>query len=108
MKRLAFLLCATSLAAPAPTSAAQDRDLRISPAQVRTAPAEPRIALVIGNGRYKQSPLANPVNDARAIAKAVGRFVAYEYEETNSKGVVLRKERDELVSYRRASAPRKE
>lgn len=71
MKPLAFLLCATSLAAPAPPSAAQDRVLRISPAEVRTAPAEPRIALVIGNGRYKQSPLANPVNDARAIAKAL-------------------------------------
>jgi uncharacterized caspase-like protein len=34
-----------------------------------------RIALVIGNGAYKDSPLKNPVNDARAVAaklKALG------------------------------------
>lgn len=30
--------------------------------------AEKRVALVIGNANYEQSPLANPVNDARAIA----------------------------------------
>ncbi len=33
--------------------------------------AEQRIALVIGNSQYKDSPLPNPVNDARAIAKAL-------------------------------------
>jgi hypothetical protein len=32
------------------------------------AAAEDRIALVIGNAAYKQSPLINPVNDARAMA----------------------------------------
>jgi hypothetical protein len=45
----------------------------------------------IGTHRYWFSP-------------AVGWFVAYEYEETNWKGVVHRKDRDELVSYKRASA----
>ena len=30
-----------------------------------------RVALVIGNGQYKDSPLSNPVNDARAIAQAL-------------------------------------
>ena len=30
--------------------------------------AERRVALVIGNAAYKEAPLANPVNDARAIA----------------------------------------
>jgi uncharacterized caspase-like protein/formylglycine-generating enzyme required for sulfatase activity len=30
--------------------------------------AEKRVALVIGNAAYKSGPLANPVNDARAIA----------------------------------------
>lgn len=29
---------------------------------------EPRAALVIGNGAYRQQPLKNPVNDARAVA----------------------------------------
>ena len=30
-----------------------------------------RVALVIGNAAYKDAPLANPVNDARAIAQAL-------------------------------------
>jgi len=34
---------------------------------------ERRIALVIGNGQYKMGALRNPVNDARAIAKALGQ-----------------------------------
>jgi uncharacterized caspase-like protein len=49
---------------------AQDRQLQIAP--VKPAPAgERRIALVIGNSAYKASPLKNPVNDARAISKAL-------------------------------------
>ncbi|MGH8670620.1 MAG: caspase family protein, partial [Burkholderiales bacterium] len=35
------------------------------------APHEPRIALVIGNSAYQESPLINPVNDARAIARTL-------------------------------------
>lgn len=31
-----------------------------------------RIALVIGNSAYKASPLLNPLNDARAMARALG------------------------------------
>ena len=30
-----------------------------------------RVALVVGNGSYKDSPLANPVNDARAVQAAL-------------------------------------
>ena len=33
--------------------------------------AAKRIALVIGNGSYKDAPLKNPVNDARAMAEAL-------------------------------------
>lgn len=33
--------------------------------------SESRIALVIGNANYKDAPLANPMNDARAVAKAL-------------------------------------
>ena len=47
-------------------AAAQDRAPK--PAVVS---AEQRIALVIGNSQYKDSPLPNPVNDARAVAKAL-------------------------------------
>lgn len=32
---------------------------------------EPRIALVIGNAHYDTSPLANPINDARAMARTL-------------------------------------
>jgi len=37
-------------------------------------PGEPRIALVIGNSNYANSPLLNPVNDARAINKALAEL----------------------------------
>jgi Caspase domain len=68
--RFLVLLCA-ALALPA---AAQDRVLRMSkPAPKAVATPEQRIALVIGNGKYKEAPLLNPVNDARAVAKALGR-----------------------------------
>jgi hypothetical protein len=33
--------------------------------------ALPKVALVLGNSKYKQSPLKNPANDARAIGKAL-------------------------------------
>lgn len=35
---------------------------------------EPRDALVVGVGRYEQSPLVNPVNDAQSIAEQLRRF----------------------------------
>ncbi len=67
---IVFLL---SAAAALPV-AAQDRVLRPSkPAAQTPAIAEQRVALVIGNGQYKDAPLLNPVNDARAIAKALSR-----------------------------------
>ena len=33
--------------------------------------AENRVALVIGNNAYKDSPLTAPINDARALASAL-------------------------------------
>ena len=33
---------------------------------------EPKIALVIGNSAYREAPLRNPVNDARAMAQTLG------------------------------------
>src|ERR1044071_9648185 len=38
----------------------------------KPAASERRVALVIGNGDYKDSPLRNPVNDARDMAHALG------------------------------------
>ena len=43
------------------------RGMRVQP----SAPTERRIALVIGNSTYKDSPLQNPVNDARDMATAL-------------------------------------
>jgi formylglycine-generating enzyme required for sulfatase activity len=37
-------------------------------ASAQTQPKESRVALVIGNGTYKTSPLKNPVNDAKDMA----------------------------------------
>lgn len=59
--RILILLCA-ALSLPA---MAQIGALKSS------ATAEQRIALVIGNSQYRDSPLPNPVNDARAIARAL-------------------------------------
>src|SRR5262245_31918373 len=46
-----------------------------APAQQRAPAASPagrsRLALIIGNAAYKVSPLANPVNDARSMARAL-------------------------------------
>jgi uncharacterized caspase-like protein len=44
-----------------------DRGLGVRPITT----SERKIALVIGNGGYKDAPLRNPVNDARDIAKAL-------------------------------------
>ncbi len=35
---------------------------------------QPRHALVVGVGRYAQSPLANPIHDAEAIAELLRRY----------------------------------
>jgi uncharacterized caspase-like protein len=46
------------------------RDLRVQ----ATSQAERRVALVIGNSTYKDSPLLNPGNDARAMAGSLHNF----------------------------------
>jgi len=38
---------------------------------VAGAQVESRVALVIGNSTYREVPLRNPVNDARAMAKTL-------------------------------------
>src|SRR5947208_12808034 len=49
---------------------AQSRDRTLAVAPVGNSP-ELRHALVIGNSNYLEGPLKNPVNDARAMAKAL-------------------------------------
>ena len=68
IKRL-MLLCA-ALALPSAAQERTQKDLS-KPAVAALAVKEQRIALVIGNSQYKDSPLPNPLNDARAIAKSL-------------------------------------
>jgi uncharacterized protein len=65
MRRLIHLLLILVLAAPLPATAAVPRQ---DPPD-RPVAAVQRVALVIGNGRYQHlDQLANPANDARAVA----------------------------------------
>lgn len=49
---------------------AQERNIAIASAGIK-AEGPRRVALVIGNGAYADSPLKNPVNDARAMATSL-------------------------------------
>lgn len=55
-----------SIAAPAPVSVPQ-----LTLAQTAADEEVSRVALVIGNSGYRQSPLKNPLNDATAMANAL-------------------------------------
>jgi uncharacterized caspase-like protein len=46
--------------------------------QVGPASAEKRVAFVVGNAEYKVAPLANPVNDAAAVAEALERHLKFD------------------------------
>jgi len=48
-------------------------------------PTQSRVALVIGNAAYKESPLINPVNDARALGAAL-RAAGFEVIELHDQG----------------------
>ena len=93
---LVFILL---LAVALPTFANEDRNLAVTHTD---APAnETRVALVIGNSAYKNSPLKNPVNDARAVSaklRAFG-FTVIERENLSQKqiGSTLREFRSRLV-----------
>jgi hypothetical protein len=61
---------------------------------------------VEGSGKYKSTDNKGRSGEGAVLHRywfspEVGRMVAYEYEETNWKGVLHRKERDELLSYQR-------
>ena len=64
-------------------------------------PAEKRVALVVGNAAYRSAePLANPVNDSRAVAEALRRlgFVVVEGTDEDKAGMrtLMRRFSDEL------------
>jgi len=82
----ALLLCCTFFAQEA---CAQERQATL--AKSATAPAEQRVALVIGNSAYKSSPLLNPINDARAMARVLGEsgFKVISRENAGQKEMLL-------------------
>jgi len=66
-----FTLGLSLSAGRSPVSAQSDnRGITANP----PASSEHRVALVIGNNAYSDSPLLNPVNDARAMSQALRRF----------------------------------
>jgi hypothetical protein len=67
-----FILLVFLCTAAAQAAMAQERILKGAPSPgAAAAIKEQRVALVIGNSLYKEAPLPNPVNDARAIAKSL-------------------------------------
>jgi hypothetical protein len=48
-----------------------ERNLQVQAAASTGINSSQRLALIIGNSAYKDAPLTNPVNDARAIAQAL-------------------------------------
>ena len=48
--------------------------LTLTFAAAAQAPLDIRVALVIGNSAYPGNPLANPVNDARAMSETLGKL----------------------------------
>ncbi|MDD5300195.1 MAG: caspase family protein [Gallionella sp.] len=80
-------------------NADDERNLAVK--QVNNAVSEQRIALVIGNGAYTSSPLKNPVNDAKDMAKKL-RGLGFDVIErsnmqTKQIGATLREFRSKLV-----------
>jgi hypothetical protein len=54
-----------------PPDSTPPRAVVVKPAAPPASAQESRVALVIGNGAYRDSPLKNPVNDARAMSRAL-------------------------------------
>jgi hypothetical protein len=73
--------------------AAEPRNLQVmraeAPPPSQVAQSRQRLALVIGNASYREAPLANPVNDARAVAQALREsgFTVMLRENTDQRGM---------------------
>ncbi len=66
---LPVLALGLTVSAGAPPVTPPDRGISLT--SPTPAPAEARLALVIGNGSYRTAPLRNPPNDAAAMAAAL-------------------------------------
>jgi TPR repeat protein len=65
-----IVACAGCTSTGGPASSASDRALNAKSTSSTSNPDQ-RLALVIGNSKYAESPLVNPVNDARAMTAAL-------------------------------------
>ena len=96
IKNIAKIACllgiSISLPSPAQTAKLADRNLLVQTAAKpsNAAQASQRVALVMGNAAYKDAPLLNPVNDARAIASALKEagFTVIFRENTDQRGML--------------------
>ncbi len=94
----AILLCSMPLpsglaqaaSAGVPTAAPDERNLQVKSMVQPSVDNTQRVALVIGNGAYKEGPLANPVNDAHAIALALKEsgFTVISRENIDQRGML--------------------
>ncbi len=72
--RSSFSLCAAlALASGAAAAPGDDRGMTLA-RDLEAANSEARIALVIGNSKYADAPLENPVNDASDVAAALRKL----------------------------------
>ena len=97
----ACLLCFTAWAVPFHAVAqAETISPRGAPATAPAQGTEHRVALIVGNATYRDSPLKNPVNDARAMReklKGMGFEVVYfENLQTRQVGSALREFRNAI------------
>jgi uncharacterized caspase-like protein len=100
------------VAAPPAPARPDGRNLQVQSTSGLTTAAQStskRLALVIGNAAYKEAPLANPVNDARAIAKALAGagFTVILRENSDLRGMLaaLREFGDQLKQGGSAATP---
>ena len=69
-----FIISSVAFFCSVTWASAQDRGI-VARRSMESGPhSEQRVALVIGNAAYETAPLRNPVNDARAMAKALSEL----------------------------------
>ena len=73
-----------------PKPATEARNLLVQAAPTASQNQTQRVALVIGNAAYRDAPLTNPVNDARAIALALKEsgFTVIARENVDQRGML--------------------
>ena len=87
---VSIVCAAVPYVAYAQTPAQPDRNLLVQTAAPAVAAKNQRVALVLGNANYKDAPLVNPVNDARAISAALQEagFTVILRENTDQRGML--------------------